>query len=74
MAAALSYTKPVVVEASEEATATVIWLHGLGDDGKEWERLAEKTAVPWAKFIMPNAPTHIRGRGGRRALRRLREQ
>jgi len=57
MAAALSYQKPVVVEASESATATVIWLHGLGDDGKEWERLAEKTAVPWAKFILPTAPT-----------------
>ena len=29
---------------------------GLGDEGKEWNRLAEKTGVPWAKFVFPSAP------------------
>jgi lysophospholipase-2 len=56
MQAAVSYPKPTVVEATEDASCTVIWLHGLGDDGKEWSRLAEKVSVPWAKFIFPTAP------------------
>lgn len=56
MATALSYQKPVVVESSEGATATVIWLHGLGDAGQEWKRLAEQAGVPWAKFVFPTAP------------------
>lgn len=29
MAAALSYQKPIVVESTEQASATVIWLHGI---------------------------------------------
>ena len=28
MAAALSYQKPTVVDSADEASATVIWLHG----------------------------------------------
>jgi len=56
MAAALSYQKPTVVNALDKPSTTVIWLHGLGDEGKEWSRLAEKVAVPWAKFIFPTAP------------------
>eukprot|EP00277_Geminigera_cryophila_P033637 CAMPEP_0173130894 /NCGR_PEP_ID=MMETSP1102-20130122/60312_1 /TAXON_ID=49646 /ORGANISM="Geminigera sp., Strain Caron Lab Isolate" /LENGTH=509 /DNA_ID=CAMNT_0014042097 /DNA_START=1 /DNA_END=1530 /DNA_ORIENTATION=+ len=56
MAAAVSYKKPTIVDATDTATATVIWLHGLGDEGKEWNRLAEKTGVPWAKFVFPSAP------------------
>jgi len=56
MAAALSYQKPTVIDAADEASTTVIWLHGLGDDGKEWQRLAEKVGVSWAKFIFPTAP------------------
>lgn len=56
MATALSYQKPVVVDSSEGATATVIWLHGLGDAGQEWKRLAEQAGVPWAKFVFPTAP------------------
>jgi len=56
MAAALSYPAPTVVEAQEAATTTVIWLHGLGDEGREWARLAEKVGVSWAKFVFPTAP------------------
>jgi len=56
MAAALSYQKPTVIDATDKASTTVIWLHGLGDDGKEWSRLAEKVSVNWAKFIFPTAP------------------
>jgi predicted esterase len=56
MAASASYQKPTVIDATEQATATVIWLHGLGDEGREWQRLAEKTGIPWAKFVFPTAP------------------
>eukprot|EP01083_Nonionella_stella_P178149 628491_1 len=30
----LVYPKPIVIDASEKHTATVIWMHGLGDTGK----------------------------------------
>lgn len=43
------------VKAIREHSATVIWLHGLGGDGKEWIDMAEALHVPWAKFIMPAA-------------------
>eukprot|EP00960_Hanusia_phi_P061315 764808-Hanusia_phi.AAC.2 len=49
------YGKSFTVEATEEHTATVIWLHGLGDSGKEWTKLASAISVPWAKFVFPTA-------------------
>ena len=49
------YGKSFVVDAAEEHTATVIWLHGLGDSGKEWTKLASAISVPWAKFVFPTA-------------------
>lgn len=37
-------------------TATVIWLHGLGDSGFGWAPVAEQAKMPWVKFLFPTAP------------------
>lgn len=52
----IDYASPTVTEALEDGSATMIWLHGMGDQGKEWQRLSQSVAVPWVKFICPTAP------------------
>jgi len=47
------YPKP----KAGEHTATVIWLHGLGDSGFGWAPVAESFGMPHCKFIFPTAPT-----------------
>ncbi|KAI8644790.1 Phospholipase/carboxylesterase/thioesterase [Parasitella parasitica] len=48
----------VVVAAKTKQTATVLWLHGLGDSGSGWLFLAEMLSplFPHVKWILPNAP------------------
>lgn len=51
--------KTVVVDATtENHTATVIWLHGLGDSGVGWLFFTEELAprFPHIKWILPDAP------------------
>jgi phospholipase/carboxylesterase len=38
------------------ATASVIWLHGLGADGHDFEPLVPHLKLPHARFVFPNAP------------------
>lgn len=38
------------------ATATAIWLHGLGADGHDFEPVVEMLNLPHIKFILPHAP------------------
>lgn len=47
----------VVIGARAKHTATVFWLHGLGDSGAGWSFLAEELgkAFPHVKWILPNA-------------------
>ena len=52
----VEYGSLTVTEAAEEGSATMIWLHGMGDQGREWQRLSQSVAVPWVKFICPTAP------------------
>eukprot|EP01083_Nonionella_stella_P032290 88376_1 len=54
----LVYPKPIVIDASEKHTATVIWMHGLGDTGKGWYSymLSFSKSLPYIKFILPTAP------------------
>ncbi|MES1911706.1 MAG: hypothetical protein MHM6MM_004099 [Cercozoa sp. M6MM] len=50
---------PTVLNAIRPHTATVIFLHGLGDTAAGWaSELAQiqKQALPWVKFILPTAP------------------
>jgi hypothetical protein len=47
---------PVIVEATAEHTATVFFLHGIGERGDDWVKSVVAAAnMPYAKFIFPNA-------------------
>ena len=46
----------VEVEPRTPATASVIWLHGLGADGHDFEPLVPHLRLPHARFVFPNAP------------------
>jgi predicted esterase len=46
------------IEPTEKHTASLIYLHGLGDSGKGWSQIMEKSyakKLPFVKFIFPNA-------------------
>ncbi|KAI9505151.1 hypothetical protein GGI25_000344 [Coemansia spiralis] len=48
-----------VVRARNTHTASVIFIHGLGDSGHGWEPVAQilSRSLPHVKFILPHAPT-----------------
>ncbi|KAI8979184.1 Phospholipase/carboxylesterase/thioesterase [Mycotypha africana] len=48
----------IVIAAKAKQTATVLWMHGLGDSGAGWSFLAQElqTTFPYVKWILPNAP------------------
>ena len=49
----------VVIEALQEATASVIWLHGLGANGHDFEPVVPmftKSLREQTRFIFPHAP------------------
>lgn len=49
----------VIVEPTTEHKATVIWLHGLGADGHDFEPIVPELKLPaelGVKFIFPHAP------------------
>lgn len=49
----------VVIQPSSTHTATLIFLHGLGDSGHGWSpvmRMISK-AFPFMKFVLPHAPS-----------------
>ncbi|KAI9252333.1 Phospholipase/carboxylesterase/thioesterase [Phascolomyces articulosus] len=54
----MSALTSVVVGAKAKHTATVFWLHGLGDSGAGWSFLAEELSgmFPHIKWVLPNAP------------------
>jgi lysophospholipase-2 len=53
-------TEPSIIPANDKQTATIIFLHGLGDIGGSWHeaftmsRIAK--SLPYVKFIFPTAP------------------
>lgn len=49
------FPAPLIIEPTAPHTATVIWLHGLGDSGQGWSFLAEKMQMPWIRWIFPTA-------------------
>ena len=51
-----AFGEVVTVEATAQHTASVIWLHGLGDTGHTWSAVASWLQMPWCKFIFPTAP------------------
>ncbi|KAI6133508.1 Phospholipase/carboxylesterase [Pisolithus thermaeus] len=52
---------PLIVQAVKRHTATVIFLHGLGDSGRGWlpvaQMLGKDPELQHIKWILPNAPT-----------------
>jgi phospholipase/carboxylesterase len=48
----------VVIEPQQPATASVIWLHGLGADGHDFEPIVPELGLDAApiRFIFPHAP------------------
>ncbi|GJJ72746.1 phospholipase/carboxylesterase [Entomortierella parvispora] len=58
MASALKKLTKVVQQSKAKHTATVIFMHGLGDSGDGWAPVGEQLGeyLPHIKFIFPNAP------------------
>ncbi len=49
----------VIAEPPERATASIIWLHGLGADGHDFEPIVPQLSFPSARatrFVFPHAP------------------
>lgn len=46
----------VEVNTQNKCDASVIWLHGLGADGHDFEPVAHALNLPNVRFILPNAP------------------
>lgn len=56
----MDYLPAVIIEPSQTATASVIWLHGLGADGHDFEPIVPELALPSdaaIRFIFPHAPS-----------------
>lgn len=49
---------PIIIEPPEEATAAIIWLHGLGADGHDFEPVVPYlgSAIHHTRFVFPHAP------------------
>nr|XP_043626080.1 acyl-protein thioesterase 2-like [Erigeron canadensis] len=45
-----------VVEPKGKHQATIVWLHGLGDDGSSWLQHLEPLPLPNIKWIFPTSP------------------
>jgi phospholipase/carboxylesterase len=46
----------IVINTSLTTPATIIWLHGLGADGHDFEPVVQMLNLPHIKFILPHAP------------------
>jgi predicted esterase len=59
----MNLASPVVLPPLEKKnhTATVIWMHGLGDTGFGWKDVMEiiQAKNPHIKFILPTAYAHL---------------
>ena len=46
----------IVTSNSSKINASVIWLHGLGADGYDFESIVHELNLPNVRFILPHAP------------------
>ncbi|XP_058074557.1 uncharacterized protein LOC131223240 [Magnolia sinica] len=51
------YGRTYVVRPKGRHLATIVWLHGLGDNGSSWSQLLDTLPLPNIKWICPTAPT-----------------
>jgi phospholipase/carboxylesterase len=49
------YDTPIEICASAAPSASVIWLHGLGADGNDFEPVVKILNLPHVRFILPHA-------------------
>ncbi|XP_057814582.1 uncharacterized protein LOC131028334 [Cryptomeria japonica] len=54
---AFEFGRTHVVKPKGRHQATIVWLHGLGDNGSSWSQLLETLPLPNIKWICPTAPT-----------------
>lgn len=47
---------PIEINASNTVSASVIWLHGLGANGHDFEPVVKMLNCPHIRFILPHAP------------------
>ncbi|MCX7188798.1 MAG: carboxylesterase, partial [Methylotenera sp.] len=54
----MNYKPPLELSSnsSTQINSSVIWLHGLGADGYDFEPIVEKLDLPNVRFILPHAP------------------
>lgn len=45
-----------IVNSQENTSAVVIWMHGLGADGHDFEPVVHMLNLPHIRFILPHAP------------------
>src|SRR5262245_9313679 len=46
----------VEIDPPGEPEGVVVWLHGLGADGHDFEPIVPVLGLPRARFVFPNAP------------------
>ncbi|KAB5574148.1 hypothetical protein DKX38_001342 [Salix brachista] len=51
------FGRTYVVRPKGKHQATIVWLHGLGDNGSSWSQQLENLPLPNIKWICPTAPT-----------------
>ena len=47
---------PCVECGPEEASTSIVWLHGLGADGHDFEPIVPELRLADTRFILPHAP------------------
>ncbi|URD86283.1 acyl-protein thioesterase [Musa troglodytarum] len=55
-ARAFDFGRTHVVRPKGRHLATVVWLHGVGDNGTSWSQLLDTLPLPNIKWICPTAP------------------
>ncbi|XP_076915011.1 uncharacterized protein LOC143574223 [Bidens hawaiensis] len=53
----LEFGRTFVVMPKATHTATIVWLHGIGEKGSSWTQILESLPLPHIKWICPSAPT-----------------
>ncbi|CAN1814330.1 Acyl-protein thioesterase 2 [Linum perenne] len=54
---AVEFGRTHVVRPRGQHQATVVWLHGMGDNGSSWSQVLEALSIPNIKWICPTAPS-----------------
>jgi len=44
------------IDSTETADSAIIWLHGLGADGYDFEPVVKELRLPSTRFLLPHAP------------------